>query len=126
MLRVCSRSECILYQEKNDAKKVGARWDKEAKSWYAPEGINLTPLNAWLPDSQANAQARPQDPLDEFAQALKDASLQSEGRRQMDGELHRVPVEGGKAGPLDGAYKGYLDGHPAGFIQNFKNGYKGN
>ncbi len=28
------------------------RWDKEAKSWYAPEGTNLTTLSAWLPDSQ--------------------------------------------------------------------------
>ena len=44
----------------------------------------------------------------------------------MDGNLHRVPVEGGKSGARDGAYKGYLDGHPAGFIQNFKTGFKSN
>lgn len=83
-------------------------------------------MSAWLPDSQENTQARPQDPLDEFTQALKDAGLHIDGPPQMDGQLHRVPVEGGKAGQLDGAYKGYLDGHPAGFIQNFKTGYKGN
>lgn len=44
----------------------------------------------------------------------------------MDGQLHRVFVEGGKAGWLDGAYKGHLDGYAAGFIQKFMTVYKDN
>jgi phage/plasmid primase-like uncharacterized protein len=40
----------------------------------------------------------------------------------MDGQRHRVPVEGGKRGTLDGFYVAHLDGHPAGRIINNKTG----
>lgn len=116
----------VPYKEKNEAKQQGARWDKGAKSWYAQEGTNLAPLSKWLPENNENRQERPQDPSVEFAQALEDAGLRLEGKPQMDGKLHRVPVEGDEKGKSSGAYKGYLDGHPAGFIQNFKSGYKEN
>lgn len=42
----------------------------------------------------------------------------------MDGKLHRVPVEGDRAGGRSGAYRAYLDGRPAGMIQNWKTGFK--
>lgn len=116
----------VPYREKNEAKKHGARWDREAKSWYAPEGTNLAPLAKWLPENNAIRQDPPQDPRAEFAEALKDAGLKIDGMPQMDGKLHRVPVEGDEKGRTSGAYKGYLDGHPAGFIQNFKSGLKTN
>lgn len=116
----------VPYREKNEAKKHGARWDREAKSWYAPEGTNLAPLAKWLPENNAIRQEPPQDPRAEFAEALKDAGLKIDGMPQMDGKLHRVPVEGDEKGRTSGAYKGYLDGHPAGFIQNFKSGLKTN
>jgi len=116
----------VPYKEKNEAKQHGARWDKEAKSWYAPEGTNLAPLNKWLPENNEIRQEPPQDPRTEFADALKDAGLQLDGLPEMDGKLHRVPVEGDEKGKFSGAYKGYLDGHPAGFIQNFKTGFKDN
>ncbi|WP_233615144.1 zincin-like metallopeptidase domain-containing protein, partial [Citrobacter sp. FDAARGOS_156] len=32
----------VPYAEKNEAKALGAKWDKEAKSWYAPEGVDVT------------------------------------------------------------------------------------
>lgn len=116
----------VPYKEKDEAKQHGARWDKGAKSWYAQEGTNLAPLSKWLAENNENRQERPQDPRVEFAQALEDAGLRLEGKPQMDGKLHRVPVEGDEKGKSSGAYKGYLDGHPAGFIQNFKSGYKEN
>lgn len=116
----------VPYKEKDEAKQHGARWDKGAKSWYAPEGTNLSPLSKWLPEQNEIRQEPPQDPRAEFAEALKDAGLKVEGLPQMDGKLHRVPVEGDEKGKSSGAYKGYLDGHPAGFIQNFKSGYKEN
>lgn len=116
----------VPYKEKNEAKQHGARWDKGAKSWYAPEGTNLAPLNKWLPENTENRQEPPQDPRAEFADALKDAGLKLDGLPEMDGKMHRVPVEGDEKGKFSGAYKGYLDGHPAGYIQNFKSGLKTN
>jgi len=39
----------VPYREKDQAKKLGAKWDKEAKSWFAPEGTDLSKLRNWLP-----------------------------------------------------------------------------
>ena len=37
----------VPYAEKDAAREAGARWDREAKSWYAPEGGDLGKLSAW-------------------------------------------------------------------------------
>jgi 5-methylcytosine-specific restriction endonuclease McrA len=39
----------VPYQEKDEAKKLGARWDASARRWYVPEGIDTEPLVRWLP-----------------------------------------------------------------------------
>ena len=39
----------VPYKEKEQAKQFGAKWDKEAKSWYAPEGTDLSKLRDWMP-----------------------------------------------------------------------------
>lgn len=31
----------VPFEEKESAKKAGAKWDKEAKMWYAPKGTDL-------------------------------------------------------------------------------------
>lgn len=116
----------VPYAQKNKAKQHGAKWDRSVKSWYAPEGTDLAPLQPWLQSANSELQDPPLDPQTEFANALKAAGLQLEGTPKMDGELHRVPVEGDDKGLKSGAYKGFLDGHPAGFIQNFKTGLKTN
>lgn len=67
-----------------------------------------------------------QDPRREFAGALKAAGLVLEDGPVMDGQLHRVPVEGSKSGTRDGSYVGHLDGKPSGYIENFKTGHKEN
>ena len=61
-----------------------------------------------------------QDARDEFATALKAAGLVLEKEPLMDGQLHRVPVEGATKGTRDGSYVGFLDGKPSGYIENFK------
>lgn len=111
----------VPYVDKDRAKAAGARWDKEAKAWYAPENVAIEPLREWM-----GAKDIALNPIDEFAVALKDAGLIIDGAPIMDGELRRVPVAGDKGKEASGAYVGHLDGHPAGFIQNFKEGTKEN
>ncbi len=115
----------VPFAEKNDAKKYGAKWDKNVKSWYADVGTDLTPLKPWMTDN-IYPQVPIEDPQIEFANALKAHGLEIEGQPIMDGRLYRVPVEGDEKGQKSGAYTGYLDDHPAGFIQNFKTGLKTN
>ena len=39
----------VPFTDKAAAKKAGAKWDREGKCWYAPEGADLDKLTAWLP-----------------------------------------------------------------------------
>ncbi|WP_051553480.1 zincin-like metallopeptidase domain-containing protein [Desulfobulbus elongatus] len=112
----------VPYKEKDTAKAAGAKWDREEKRWYAPEGTDLAPLQAWLPSKEPLPPPVAVSPVDEFAQRLQEAGLILDGPPIMDGEVHRVPVEGGKPGAKDGAYCGYGDGRPAGWLRNFKTG----
>ncbi len=113
----------VPYLERNEAKKLGAKWDKDAKLWYAPPGEDISKFDKWLTAKTINPVP---DPGEEFAHALKAAGLIIQGVPVMDGTMQRVPVEGGQSGARDGAYKGHLDGHPAGYMENFRTGHKEN
>lgn len=114
----------VPYAEKDDAKALGAKWDREAKSWYAPAGMDLDTVRRWLPALRESVTPATQDPREAFRDALVEAGFQLDGLPEMDGALHRVPVEGDKGRERSGAYIGYLDGRPAGFMQNFRSGQK--
>lgn len=110
----------VPYREKNRAREAGARWDHEAKLWYAPAGADMAQLKAWLP-SHTPAPTPAVNPIDEFAQALREAGLVLKGSPVMDGQMHRVPVSG-HPDARDGVYCAYLDGIPAGWFQNYRTG----
>ncbi|OYV28222.1 MAG: hypothetical protein B7Z81_15955, partial [Acidocella sp. 20-61-6] len=66
------------------------------------------------------------NPVEQFAEALRESGLQLDGMPHMDGQLHRVRAEGDRGAERSGAYRGHLDGRPAGFIQNHRTGVKQN
>jgi len=113
-------------QAKAAAKSAGFRlqWDKEAKSWFVPEGANLSGMEKWRVDSGRVVQAgNTESPEVQFARALKDVGLVVEGTPIMDGKIHRVPVDGDRGGETSGAYAGHMEGRiPGGYIQNYKTG----
>jgi hypothetical protein len=39
----------VPYAEKDEARRLGARWNAELKTWYVPPGSTLTPFERWLP-----------------------------------------------------------------------------
>lgn len=128
----------VAYRDKDEAKAAGAKWDKQRKTWYAPEGADMAKLAKWTPEAQSVVSERKIDPKDEFADALKKAGLLlDEGQwyrqtriestePQMDGKRYRVRVEGDTGSERSGTYTGHLDGHPAGSIQNWRTGEKTN
>ena len=92
----------VPYREKEQAKTQGARWDREAKLWFAPAGADLTPLAKWIPEKEPTPVPN-LDPTDEFAQRLHEAGFKLDGPPVMNGQIQRVPVEGGKPNAKDGA-----------------------
>ena len=114
------------YAEKDDAKQLGAKWDRAEKAWYVPAGVSLESFTPWLPARGSVHIAVNANPAEQFAGAIREAGLQIDGPPLMDGQLHRVPVQGDKGRERSGAYAGHLDGRPAGFIQNHKTGVRQN
>lgn len=116
----------VPYAEKDDAKQLGAKWDRAEKAWYVPAGVDLDAFAAWLPAKASVHIAVDANPVEQFAAAIRESGLQLDGPPQMDGRLHRVPADGDKGRERSGAYSGHLDGRPAGFIQNHRTGVKQN
>ena len=38
----------VPFNEKDQAKSLGARWNAEAKVWYVPQGVDAAPFEKWL------------------------------------------------------------------------------
>jgi Domain of unknown function (DUF5710) len=44
----------VPFNEKDQAKSLGARWNAEAKLWYVPVGVDAAPFEKWF-SSAVNA-----------------------------------------------------------------------
>ena len=111
----------VPFSEKDEAKALGAKWDRRAKAWYAREDQELEPFKRWQ-ETKAKAPEPKINPEEEFARALKENGLILDGPPTMDGKWHRVAVEGDRKGQKSGSYRGFLEGLPAGNITNYKSG----
>ena len=38
----------VPFNEKDQAKSLGARWNAEAKLWYVPQGVDAAPFEKWV------------------------------------------------------------------------------
>ena len=38
----------VPFNEKDQAKSLGARWNAEAKLWYVPQGVEAAPFEKWV------------------------------------------------------------------------------
>lgn len=121
----------VPFAEKNEAKALGAKWDKDAKSWFAPEGVDVATsgLARWsVNNTNVVNSSEPKPPLDQFYDALRDAGLVVKSgdvptSGDEVGKIQRVPVVGDKGGATSGAYAYHMEGKtPGGFIQNYKTG----
>ena len=99
MIATTNISLKVPFNEKDQAKSLGARWNAEAKHWYVPQGIDAAPFEKWLSSStnaappaaaakpivksmpQANAGTSTQfdDDIDAINARLRDAYESNEG-----------------------------------------------
>jgi hypothetical protein len=45
----------VPFNEKDQAKSLGARWNTEAKHWYVPQGVDAAPFEKWFTNSSTPA-----------------------------------------------------------------------
>ena len=113
----------IPYQDKEQAKALGARWDARQKQWYALEGTDLAPLRQYLSAPENKPSMEFASKQEEFARKLADLGLDLKGQLpEMDGQIHRVPLLSKQGHGLDGSYCLHGDGRPAGWAQNHVTG----
>ncbi len=95
------------------------------KNLYAEAGADMQKLAKWKPENVVIEQSPAMTLQEEVETALKDIGCildadTDRGQKHpiMDGEKHRITVEGDKKGEKSGFYIIHTDGHPAGFMQN--------
>ena len=68
----------VPFNEKDQAKSLGARWNAEAKLWYVPQGIDTAPFEKWLSSSPnaASTQSAAKPVVKSTAQANAGTSTQ--------------------------------------------------
>ncbi|SDP35837.1 DUF5710 domain-containing protein [Desulforhopalus singaporensis] len=114
----------VSFEEKDQAKELGAKWDRRQKAWFIEPDQDPEPFRKWLQSEKTTSS------ILDFAEIEKQFRDQAAGlglkvdTLVMDGSMQRVPVDTDKAGKKSGAYVIYPDGRPAGFMQNHKTGEK--
>lgn len=48
----------VPYNEKDQAKSLGARWNAEAKHWYVPQGVDAAPFEKWFTNTPTSTPAQ--------------------------------------------------------------------
>ena len=86
----------VPYDERREAKAIGARWDAVKKAWYVGPGVEPEKIAKWEIRHQ---QAATLDPRAEFAEVLRGLGAAVEGEHPiMNGERQRIRAENDKRG----------------------------
>ena len=56
------------YDEKDDAKALGAWWDAGKKKWYVPAGVDEAPFSRWM----SGAVSKPKNNIKHQGKAFSD------------------------------------------------------
>lgn len=111
----------VPYKEKEVAKAMGAKWDKEQRSWYILNSHKNAGILKHKFDHTTVEKTIKLDPKEEAAQALRDNGLVvPPGHPIMDGKIHRLSAIDDSPNKQAGAYAFHVDGRPAGVIYNYK------
>jgi hypothetical protein len=106
----------VPYDERNEAKALGARWDAVKKAWYVGPEMDPAKLAKW----ELRHQLEPTlDPRAEFAAVLRSIGGIVDGDHPiMNGEAHRIATHDDKRGGRTIFYVAHVDGVPNGYAEN--------
>lgn len=86
----------VPFNEKDQAKALGARWNAEMKLWYVPQGVDAAPFEKWftttgptvVTPTKSNLKPATQDqPLDDDMDAINAKLRDAYELREADGEF---------------------------------------
>ena len=87
----------VPFKEKDEAKQLGARWDRKEQSWYVPAGVDAAPFAKWAQGAAtAAAEARP-------TQQVPEAQGDGQKAAQQARQYLAVPYEQRTAAKAAGA-----------------------
>jgi hypothetical protein len=93
----------VAFEEKDQVKELGGKFDFREKQWYVEVGKDLSPFVQWL--SEEDRKTLPvMTPEEEFAVILEKAGLVLKEAPVRDGKPHKVPVIGQKNAAAQGTY----------------------
>jgi len=106
----------VPYDERDEAKSLGARWDAVKKAWYIGPGVDPAKIAKW----ELRHQPEPTlDPRAEFAAVLRSIGGIVDGDHPiMNGEAHRISAYDDKRGDRTIFYVAHVDGVPNGYAEN--------
>lgn len=112
----------VPYEEKDQAKALGAEWDKDGKFWYCQES-EKDKFFQWDIKNVEN-KVKYDIPLnieEEFLNSIKSAGV-LENSVIADGQKHRITVDGDKGKEQSGFYVLHSDGVANGYFMNNRTG----
>jgi putative DNA primase/helicase len=106
----------VPYNEREEAKGLGARWDGAKKAWYVGPEVDRTKITKW----ELRHQPEPTlDPRAEFAEVLRSIGGIVEGDHPiMNGEPQRIRTHDDKPGDRAIFYVAHEDGVANGYAEN--------
>lgn len=112
----------VPYEEREQAKILGAKWDKDGKFWYCQEA-EKEKFFKWDIKNVENKVTSdiPLNIEEEFLNRIKSAGV-LENAVIADGQKHRISVDGDKAKEQSGFYVLHADGVANGYFFNNRTG----
>ena len=113
----------VPYEERAEAKALGAKWDKANKKWFLPvtDSFEETVASFKQWDPKHIPMAPVISPEEEFMGVARGLGLVID--HLVEGEMTRVPVADGKPNKRDGAYVYHaMQQIPGGYAKNHKTG----
>ena len=109
----------VPYDERNEAKALGARWDAVKKAWFVGPEVDPVNIAKW------KLRHQPQPTLDsraEFAEVLRSIGGIVDGDYPIkNGEAQRIPAHDDRRGDRTIFYVAHVDGVPNGYAENNRN-----
>ena len=109
----------VPFEEKEEAKRLGAHWDTDRRSWYITSDADASAFAKWRGKKPEHVKLSPEE---EFAGIMRAVGCVLSEPPVMDGKPHRIETEGDHNGKQSGFYVGFLDGRPNGYVCNNRTG----